>query len=399
MKTFIQKFLICGLILSAAVFISACDDEEDPGPQLTGNNKEYTLRSISNPAISGTVTFAERDDDQVVVTIELTGTQSGSMHPAHIHAGSAAAGGPIVLDFEDVDGGSGMSETIVSALNDGTPVTFDDLLNFDGYVNVHLSSGDLGTLVAQGDIGVNELTGDRKEYVMKPVADPAVTGKAIFEKRKKGTTLVTIDLEGTQAGASHASHFHANTIIDKGPIVINLKNVDGATGMAQTSVEALNNGTPITYEELLEFNGYINVHAGSTFVAQVDIGQNELVGDHEQYTLNEADASGASGTATFEKRKNGVTLVTIALEGTMDGGDHPAHIHVSSVAAGGSIAIGLNNVNGATGISATNISKKNDETAITYDQLVVFDGHINVHVSPDDLGTLIVQGDIGSNAQ
>lgn len=398
MKTFFKTFLTCGLVLSTAVF-TACDNEDDPGPQLTGNTKEYTLKPVSNAAISGTVTFAERDDDQVVITIELTGTQSGSMHPAHIHANSAAAGGGIVLDLEDVDGADGKSETIVSMLNDGTPLTYNDLLDFDGYLNVHLSAADLGTLIAQGDIGANELTGDRHEYTMIPVADPSVSGKAIFEKRKKGNTLVTIDLEGTQPGASHPSHFHANTIAQGGGIVINLKAVNGTTGMAQTTVDSLNNGTPVSYEDLLNFNGYINVHTGSTFAAQVDIGQNELTGEHQHYTLNEADDSGVTGMATFDKRKNGTTLVTLALEGTAEGNSHPAHIHTGIAGSGSPIAIDLNPVNGATGMSMTNISMKNDQTAITYDQLVGFDGHINVHLSSAELGTLIAQGNIGSNAQ
>lgn len=398
MKTLLYTTLRYGVILSAALFLPFACENEETGPELTGNMEEYTLVSVSNPSINGTVTFAERDDGQTVITIQLMGTSSGSMHPAHIHASSAAKGGSIVLDLSDVNGADGKSETVVNALNDGTPVSYDELLNFDGFVNVHLSSSELGTLIAQGDIGGNELTGDRKEYTMMPVLDPGVSGKAIFEKRKKGTTLVTVDLEGTIAGETHASHFHVNTIAEGGSIVINLKSVDGTTGFAQTSVDALNDGTPITYEELLEFNGYINVHKGSSFVAQVDIGQNELTGDTKVYTLNELGGSGVSGTATFAKRKNGKTQVTLALEGTVEGGDHPAHIHTNSAAEGGPIAIDLKNVNGATGRSVTSVNKYNDAD-ITYDALLTFDGHINVHESASNLGTRIAQGDIGANAQ
>ena len=517
MKTLFKQFLTCGLIASAVVFLSGCDDEEDPGPQLTGNTKQYVLNAVSDPAISGTVTFAERDDDQVLITIQLNGTQSGSMHPAHIHANSAAETGPIVLDLNEVNGTDGKSETIVNALNDGTAISYDDLLDFDGYVNVHASSSDLGTLVAQGDIGQNELTGDNKVYALTPVADPAVTGTATFakrkngstlvtvaltgtqagathpshihantiaqggsivinlnnvdgtsgmavsnvdtlnngtaityeqlldfngylnvhtgntfvvqadiggneltgdakiyamtpvadpevsgmvtfEKRKKGTTLVTIALEGTQAGAMHPAHFHANTIAETGGIVINLKALNGTTGMSQTSVDTLNNGDAITYEQLLDFNGYINVHTGSTFVVQADIGQNELTGDHQHYALNEVGGSGVSGEVTFDKRKNGKAQITIALEGTVDGGDHPAHIHANNAATDGTIVLDLNNVNGATGMSVTSANKLKDGTEITYDQLVAYNGHVNVHASVADLGTLIAQGDIGSNA-
>jgi hypothetical protein len=175
--------------------------------------------------------------------------------------------------------------------------------------------------------------------------------------------------------------------------------VDGSVGVARTSVDTLNNGTPITYEELLDFNGYLNVHSGSSFLGQADIGQNELTGDKKVYTLNEVADSGVSGTATFAKRKNGKTEITLNLEGTVADGDHPAHIHANSVASGtGGIVLDLKNVNGATGKSVTSANAFNDHTAVTYDELLGYNGHINVHLSAANLGTLIAQGDIGSNA-
>jgi hypothetical protein len=37
-------------------------------------------------------------------------------------------------------------------------VEYINALDFDGYINVHLSADKLATLVAQGDIGQNDLT-------------------------------------------------------------------------------------------------------------------------------------------------------------------------------------------------------------------------------------------------
>ena len=101
--------------------------------------------------------------------------------------------------------------------------------------------------------------------------------------------------------------------------------------------------------------------------------------------------------ATFAKRNNGTTLVTIDLDGTTDGNEHPAHIHMNTAAEGGGIVISLNAINGGTGQSKTSVMEKDDMTAITYDDMVEFDGYINVHNSASDLGTLVAQGDIGSN--
>jgi hypothetical protein len=61
-------------------------------------------------------------------------------------------------------------------------ITYQELLNFDGYINVHLSASSLATLVAQGDIGQNQLTGVSKVYPLGSVAVPAISGTATFFK-------------------------------------------------------------------------------------------------------------------------------------------------------------------------------------------------------------------------
>src|SRR5687768_4995922 len=130
MKRMIQKFLMATAIASGVFYLAGCDDDNDPAPQLTGDSHTYPLTSVSDPAIDGTVTFAQRDDDRVVITIQLSGTQASASHPAHIHANSAAEGGDIVLDLTAVNGADGKSETVVNTLKDGTPVTYEDLLSF-----------------------------------------------------------------------------------------------------------------------------------------------------------------------------------------------------------------------------------------------------------------------------
>jgi hypothetical protein len=390
-------------VAATGIYFSSCDDDDDNGPSLTGDEEVYTLNSVSNPGISGTVTFAKQTDNAVLITIELSGTQSGNSHPAHIHFDNAATTGGIALDFTPVDGGTGRSETVVTQLNDGTAITYEQLIDFDGYVNVHLSATELSTLIAQGDIGQNALTGESKEYPLGSVSDPAISGTVTFEERLNGEALATIELVGTQDGDSHPSHIHNNAAAQGGGIAIDFNNIDGATGISKTNVAELNDGTPIDYAGLLEFNGYVNVHLSSsnlgTLIAQGDIGVNELTGDSEVYDLNPVSDPEISGTVTFAKRVSGLTLITIQLTGTEADGDHPSHIHNNSAQQTGGIAIDLKNVNGATGRSATHVTQLNNGTAITYDELVNFNGYVNVHLSSTSLSTLIAQGNIGSNAE
>lgn len=142
---------IVGLLVAFSVF-TGCDDDDEPQSR---NETQYSLGELEDSGVSGTVTFTKMDDATTRIVIELTGTVDGDMHPAHIHAGNASTGGPIVVDFSPVDGATGRSETTVTALNDGTPITYEELIAFDGHVNVHKSATELAIMIAQGNIGAN----------------------------------------------------------------------------------------------------------------------------------------------------------------------------------------------------------------------------------------------------
>lgn len=401
MKT-LKKLFTSSLLLTFLAIFAGCEKNDVPqGPQPTGTSKQFKLFAVSNPSINGTVTFTKRSDNATIVTIQLAGTSSTASHPAHIHANSAAEGGAIVLDLATVNGSTGKSETVVTTLNSGAAVTYEQLIAFDGYVNVHLSSANLATLVAQGDIGPNELTTINKVYTLDTVSNPAIRGTATFTKRVSGKTLVSLALTGTTAGVTSIAHIHINTVAETGAVVVDLTSVNGPTGKSETTIKKLNSGAEISYDELLNFNGYINVHESatmiSTLIAQGDIGKNQLTTTSFTYPLASVSNPAISGSAKFTKRVSGETLVSIVLTGTTAGEIHPAHIHNNSVAQTGSIAIDLTNVNGATGKSETSVRTLNNGSAISYDQLIAFNGYINVHQSTTNLATIIAQGNIGSN--
>ncbi|MEQ9441286.1 MAG: CHRD domain-containing protein [Cyclobacteriaceae bacterium] len=370
--------------------------------ELTGESVTYPLMERAVEGIMGEAVFEERQNGETLVTLSLEGTPEGGEHPAHIHANTAAEGGGIVVTFTPVNGTTGMSMTNVAMTDDGMAITYDSLLNYNGYVNVHLSAANLGTIVAQGDMGQNAFTGEMMTYALDSVAVPSIKGEAVFYQRNNGTTLVELMLENTIEDEMHPAHIHANTAAESGGIVIDLTTVDGATGVSRTQVSAFNDGTPITYEELVGYDGYINVHYSaddlSTIIGQGDIGANALTGESVVYALNDVSMSGVSGTATFAQRMNNSTLITIMLDGTSAIGNHPAHIHYNSAEEGGAIAIDLANINGLTGLSKTSVMETNNNVPITYEELIVFDGYINVHLSPEVLGTIVAQGDIGANA-
>ena len=402
MKTRKLNVLLAILIMTASMLLISCgDDDSVTGPVPTGNSKTYDLGSVAVDDISGTAEFIENADNSVTVVLSLQNTPAGGQHPAHIHFNTAVEGGAIAVSLGTVDGNTGISTITFSTLDDGTTISYAELLTFDGYINVHNSVDDLGTLVAQGDIGQNELTGDSESYILGEADVVGINGEATFYERVNGEALAVIALEGTPEGGEHPAHIHENTAAEGGGIAFSFNPVDGTSGISKTNVAALDNGDAFGYDDVLTYNGYINVHLSetelATIVAQGDIGQNELTGTSVTYPLAAKDVAGISGNAVFYERVNNTTLVVINLDGTSAGGDHPAHIHDNDAATTGPIAVTLTNVDGETGISKTQVSQLNSGTATTYAELTEYNGYINVHLSSDQLATLIAQGNIGSN--
>ena len=395
-----QSFFLVVILALSLIGCSNDDDNMTMNPNL--NSKTYQLFEVSNSGVLGTAIFTEQNNGSVLVSLNLTGTPQNGMHPAHIHVNSAAEGGGIAVNLNSVNGATGMSETVVTQTEDGTPLSYNDLLNFDGYINIHLSATELETVVAQGDIGQNELTGTSKMYNLEELNVPGISGSVLFEERVNGEAQATITLSGTPDGGMHPAHIHMNTAAEGGAILYTFNPVNGTTGTSRSNVSMLDDGTAFGYNDILSVDGYVNVHLSmselATIVAQGDIGQNELTGIIVSYQLEELDVMGISGSVLFEERVNGEAQATITLSGTPDGGMHPAHIHMNTAAEGGPILYTFNPVNGATGTSRSNVSMLDDGTMFGYDDVLTVNGYVNVHLSMNELATIVAQGNIGANA-
>jgi hypothetical protein len=227
-----------------------------------------------------------------------------------------------------------------------------------------------------------------------------VSGTVTFTETSATVTTIDIALVGADS-ESHPTHIHLNSAVEGGAIALSLNPV--VNGYSSTQVTMLDNNSSINYSQLIVYNGYINVHQSSidigTIIGQTDIGGNALTSTSKNYNLDVANASGVAGTALFQKRKNGKALVTISLTGTLAGGTHPAIIHIGSVetVGGGPAVKTLNPVDGATGKSYTNLLVLDDQTPVTYDNMLVYDGYLAIHESALLMGSVICQGNIGTN--
>lgn len=279
MKNFIYLFM------TIAVFtLGSCSKEDDSADdtetvdELTGESKTFTLSSVLDSNVNGTVIFKEHESGATTIEIHLDGTTSGT-YPVHLHDGSFSEDGAIAIILNDVNGDTGVSTTTVARLDDGTPINYSALIAYDGYISVYKTQDFDGYLV-RGDIGINQFTGESVTYDLSSLTEDAIEGTATIYKRVSGAVLIDIKLEGTAGTGLYPAHIHANSVEEGGDVVVTLEPVQQDTGRSITHVEMLDDETPVTYEDLLTYDGHINVHLSETdmetIISQGNIGANAI---------------------------------------------------------------------------------------------------------------------------
>ncbi|HRZ97773.1 MAG TPA: hypothetical protein P5084_09455 [Paludibacter sp.] len=250
------------------LFSTGCKDDVVVPAEKT--SYDLTVRDLLG--VAGTVTFTETSSTSTTIDIELTGIPSGS-HPAELRSNTAIEGGTTAIVLNPV-GPSGKSSTLTTAM------TYNQLIAYDGFVQVHLSTTEPNTVIAIGDIGGNVITTTKVTYPLSTVGTFGVTGNALFEKRVNGNTLVTLTMNGLLPNVTYPATINIGSIatIGGGDIKKTLQNVDGNTGKSYTNISKLDNNVAISYANWLVYVGYINVYFTSAnnlnIIAQGNIGAN-----------------------------------------------------------------------------------------------------------------------------
>ena len=236
---------------------------------------------------------------------------------------------------------------------------------------------------------------EKTSYDLKVKDVLGVTGTVTFTETSSTSVTIDIVLANAPTGI-HPANLYMKSAVENGAVVVALNPVD-ATGKSSTLVSTM------TYSQLIDYDGSVKVFKSSAepevILAMGDIGGNVITATNKTYTLKTIGVFGVSGTALFEKRENGNTLVTVSLTGTIAGQVYPSTINLGSVASvgGGTVVKVLNNVNGTTGKGYTNIQKLDSGVDISYANWLVYDGYVNVYQTTVNLSNIIAQGNIGSN--
>jgi hypothetical protein len=150
------------LIVGAMIVVHAisCQENDRVKGEYTGREAVYPLLQASAYDIQGTVTFREKNDGSAEITVSLSGTEGNIEHPVHLHPGNTTVNGAeIGALLSPVMGKTGTSLTHLTKLADETPVTYNDLLNLEACIKIHLAADgpNRDMVLAAGNIGASSV--------------------------------------------------------------------------------------------------------------------------------------------------------------------------------------------------------------------------------------------------
>ena len=141
------------LVLVATLLVAACGGEGGTATNATPSPQgiAFTLKAVNNSGVSGDGTIT-KGFGSFTVTVKLTGFAANSSHMSHIHQGSCAATGDVVIALQNIkaDGtGAGRATTTI-------PHPYS-VPSTGWYVNVH-AGPDLTTAANAEGIACGDLT-------------------------------------------------------------------------------------------------------------------------------------------------------------------------------------------------------------------------------------------------
>ena len=111
-----------------------------------GDRTEAVLHEQNDSGYTGLATLRDNGDGTVTLRIELDKRRKGAVHPAHLHEGSCSDAVPTIrYPVQNVANGKSVTKI---------PVSLDELLEENLYINIHPSPRRLSPVLACGGLNV-----------------------------------------------------------------------------------------------------------------------------------------------------------------------------------------------------------------------------------------------------
>lgn len=138
-----------------------------------------------------------------------------------------------------------------------------------------------------------EFTGNEVTYALLPASAYQVSGTVIVKEKIDGSSLIKIQLTGTEGNIEHPVHLHVGNLQTPDAAILALLNpVVGNTGISETHFTQLSDETPVLYKELIHLDASIKVHLAASgpdkdiVLAAGNIGSNTSGHEHHGGRVN-----------------------------------------------------------------------------------------------------------------
>lgn len=356
---------------------------------LTNRETIYQLEEFNESGIAGLARFIEiADSGGFLVVIEIQAGVEGAVIPV-IETGHYREGGEeILLTLNPVDPETGVSETIVSQLNNGDSITYLESKDLDAHLQLNLDKQP----VAVADMGINIFVNE--EILELNQADfPDINGELTVLIRRNGKSVFIIEMDGLETGL-YPAHFHNNS----SEVEITLNPVDGETGMSETVVDSLDNGRSFDGNLFILsiVPGYIEVHDKDNYsliVGRKPFGFLNNGVESTGYELQEENNSGVESFLTYLGiinflNKVGSPTAIVRLHHTASYPQPYAEIRYGPIDGGGDLALSFKNFKEVNALEKfgvvkeaklTSISSLEDGTSTSYEEITKLESHMLVY--------------------
>lgn len=262
-----MRFMMAAAVVAA--FVAACGSS--PTQPSSTSSQATASRAAASPVNvplgdqpSGTVTLSwDPQTKNVTAKLQMVGFTPGSSHAMHVHQGSCAAQGDVLVPFPDVtanDGGA-IDTTVTSSQPSAAGLAAGTFLNIHLAPAAQLGGpGSLGyTPISCADITPAASTAVTMAPPPQPGQRPQGSAKLTYDPAKK-TLSVTATASGLVAGSAHAVHIHLGSCASQGAVKYPLNDlVASPTGTAETTtvIQNVDQAPPAS-------GWYVNVHLGSS---------------------------------------------------------------------------------------------------------------------------------------
>ena len=261
-----MRFMMAAAVVAASV--AACGSSPT---QPSTSSQATASRAAASPVNvplgdqpSGTVTLSwDPQTKNVTAKLQMVGFTPGSSHAMHVHQGSCAAQGDVLVPFPDVtanDGGA-IDTTVTSSQPSAAGLAAGTFLNIHLAPAAQLGGpGSLGyTPISCADITPAASTAVTMAPPPLPGQHPQGSAKLTYDPAKK-TLSVDATASGLVAGSAHAVHIHLGSCASQGAVKYPLNDlVASPTGTAETTtvIQNVDQAPPAS-------GWYVNVHLGSS---------------------------------------------------------------------------------------------------------------------------------------